>query len=102
MTTVEQLPDVPSPSPVTETRGRWIQDWRPEDLTFWKATGSRVARRNLIFSIFSEHVGFSIWSLWSVFVLFLTPAYGISADPKQAAAEKFLLTTIPTALGAGV
>ena len=46
--------------------------------------------------------GFSIWSLWSVFVLFLTPAYGISADPKQAAAEKFLLTTLPTALGSGV
>ncbi len=50
-------------------------------------------------SIFSEHIGFSVWSLWSVFVLFLTPAYGFSADPKQAAAEKFLLTTLPTALG---
>ena len=34
--------------------------------------------------------------------LFLTPAYGISHDLKTAAAEKFLLTTLPTALGAGV
>lgn len=84
------------------TRGRWIDDWRPEDEGFWKLIGSRVARRNLIFSIFSEHIGFSIWSLWSVFVLFLTPAYGISTDPKHAAAEKFLLTTLPTALGAAV
>jgi NNP family nitrate/nitrite transporter-like MFS transporter len=73
-----------------------------EDAGFWAETGARIARRNLIFSIFSEHVGFSIWSLWSVFVLFLTPAYGISADPKTAAAEKFLLTILPTALGAAV
>src|SRR4051794_26093721 len=84
------------------TSGKWIQDWRPEDPTFWEATGKKVARRNLIFSIFSEHVGFSVWSLWSVLVLFMTPAYGFSADPKHMAAEKFLLTTMPTALGAVV
>ena len=89
-----------TPAPARE--GKWITDWRPEDRAFWERTGSRVALRNLAFSVFSEHIGFSIWSLWSVFVLFLTPAYGISADPKQAAAEKFLLTTLPTALGAGV
>jgi NNP family nitrate/nitrite transporter-like MFS transporter len=50
---------------------------------------AKIARRNLVFSIFTEHMGFSTWSLWSVVVLFLTPAYGISADPKQDAAEKF-------------
>src|SRR3954447_19545883 len=82
--------------------GKWIQDWRPEDPAFWEVTGKKTARRNLIFSIFSEHVGFSVWSLWSVLVLFMTPAYGFSADPKHAAAEKFLLTTLPTALGAAV
>ena len=82
--------------------GRWITEWHPEDAGFWARAGSRVARRNLVFSIFAEHVGFSVWSLWSVFVLFLTPAYGISPDPKTAAAEKFLLTTLPTAFGAGV
>ena len=81
--------------------GRWITDWRPEDAGFWERAGARVARRNLILSVFSEHVGFSVWSLWSVFVLFLTPSYGISHDLKTAAAEKFLLTTLPTALGAG-
>jgi len=105
MTTVEQTNATQSqlPSdPKADTRGRWIQDWRPEDLAFWKRTGSSVARRNLVFSIFSEHIGFSIWSLWSVFVLFLTPEYGLSHDLKTAAAQKFLLTTLPTALGAGV
>jgi NNP family nitrate/nitrite transporter-like MFS transporter len=81
---------------------RWIEDWRPEDRQFWAGGGRRVALRNLLVSIFTEHIGFSVWSLWSVFVLFLTPAYGISHDPKTAAAEKFLLTTLPTALGAGV
>jgi NNP family nitrate/nitrite transporter-like MFS transporter len=80
----------------------WIDDWDPEDTGFWERAGARVARRNLIFSIFSEHIGFSVWSLWSVLVLFLTPAYGISHDAKTAAAEKFLLTTLPTALGACV
>jgi NNP family nitrate/nitrite transporter-like MFS transporter len=83
-------------------RGRWIEDWHPDDPAFWAAGGRRVALRNLLVSVFTEHIGFSVWSLWSVFVLFLTPAYGISADPRTAAAEKFLLTTLPTALGAGV
>jgi NNP family nitrate/nitrite transporter-like MFS transporter len=85
-----------------ERQGRWLTDWRPEDESFWRLSGARIARRNLLLSVFSEHIGFSVWSLWSVFVLFLTPAYGLSADPKHAAAEKFLLTTLPTALGAGV
>jgi NNP family nitrate/nitrite transporter-like MFS transporter len=81
--------------------GRRIAGWQPEDPGFWARDGARVARRNLVFSILAEHVGFSVWSLWSVLVLFLTPAYGISPDLKTAVAEKFLLTTLPTALGAG-
>ena len=74
-------------------RPHWIDDWRPEDATFWAEGGERVARRNLIFSIFSEHIGFSVWTLWSVFVLFLGPNYGF--DPSQ----KFLLTTVPAGVG---
>jgi NNP family nitrate/nitrite transporter-like MFS transporter len=85
------------PAQPAAPHGTWIEDWRPEDPRFWESTGKKVARRNLFFSIFSEHVGFSIWSLWSVLVLFLPePVFGI--DP----AGKFLLTTLPTALGAFV
>jgi len=75
-------------------RSHRIDDWRPEDPAFWEARGERVARRNLVFSILAEHVGFSVWSLWAVFVLFLGPAYGF--DP----AQKFLLTALPAAVGA--
>ena len=91
-------PTTTTPPPVHAAgRSHWIEDWRPEDPEFWETTGQPIARRNLFFSVFSEHIGFSIWSLWSVLVLFLPePVFGI--DP----AGKFLLTTLPTALGAFV
>ncbi len=53
------------PSDGTRT-GRWIDDWRPEDEKFWAETGAPVAKRNLIWSIFAEHLGFSVWLIWSV------------------------------------
>jgi MFS transporter, NNP family, nitrate/nitrite transporter len=81
---------------VPQRRGRWIDDWRPEDPTFWAEGGARVARRNLIFSIFAEHLGFSIWTMWSVMVLFLGPAYHV--DP----AGKFLLTAVPALVGSAL
>ena len=34
-------------------KGRWIADWRPDDPVFWESRGRKVARRNLIFSIFA-------------------------------------------------
>lgn len=74
--------------------GRWIEQWDPEDETFWEARGERIARRNLVFSILSEHIGFSIWTLWSVLVLFMGPEYGI--DP----AGKFFLVAMATLVGA--
>ncbi|MDT9681304.1 nitrate/nitrite transporter [Streptomyces sp. TRM76323] len=74
--------------------GRWIQEWDPEDETFWKEKGERVANRNLLFSVISEHIGFSIWTLWSVMVLFMGPEYGI--DP----AGKFFLIAVATLVGA--
>ena len=73
--------------------GRWIDDWNPEDAGFWASTGARIANRNLWFSIFSEHVGFSIWTMWSVLVLFMGPEYGIDT------AGKFFLVAVPTLVG---
>ncbi|MFD5654140.1 MFS transporter [Streptomyces sp. NPDC127039] len=76
--------------------GRWIEYWDPENETFWQETGRRTARRNLCFSVLSEHIGFSVWTLWSVLVLFMGPEYGLSA------ADKFLLTSVVTLVGAVV
>ncbi|MER8185427.1 nitrate/nitrite transporter [Kitasatospora sp. NPDC094015] len=76
--------------------GRWIQEWDPEDTEFWERSGRRTANRNLIFSVLSEHIGFSIWSLWSVMVLFMGPGYHV--DP----AGKFFLVAMPTLVGAFV
>lgn len=45
---------------------RWITKWNPEDTEFWQASGKRIARRNLIWGILCETLGFSIWLVWSV------------------------------------
>ena len=37
----------------------WISDWHPEDTKFWGSKGKFIARRNLIWSIVAEHIGFS-------------------------------------------
>ena len=74
-------------------RGRWIDHWEPEDPGFWEMTGKRIANRNLWFSILSEHIGFSMWTVWSVLVLFMGKAYAI--DP----AGKFFLVSLPALVG---
>ncbi|MFC8985939.1 nitrate/nitrite transporter [Streptomyces sp. NPDC014603] len=81
---------------MTAPSGRWIQQWDPEDETFWNRTGQRIARRNLLFSVLSEHIGFSVWTMWSVLVLFMGPEYGLTP------ADKFLLTSVVTLVGAVV
>ena len=76
------------------SRNRNIQHWDAEDVDAWEGGGSRIARRNLVFSIVAEHVGFSIWSIWSVMVLFMPQAtYHIDA------AGKFYLVAMPTLVG---
>ncbi|MFE9562503.1 MFS transporter [Streptomyces sp. NPDC006487] len=78
-------------------RGKaWITEWDPEDEVFWERTGRRVARRNLWLSVLSEHIGFSVWSMWSVLVLFMSPDIGFDFTK----AEKFLLVVTPTLVGA--
>ncbi len=83
--------------------GHWIDDWRPEDPAFWEATGKPIARRNLIFSIFAEHVGFSVWMLWSIVVVQMTA--GSHGHPSASgwaltASQALCLVAVPSGVGA--
>ncbi|MEU1512166.1 nitrate/nitrite transporter [Streptomyces sp. NPDC005811] len=91
----DTAPPSPTVSP-TKKGSRWIEEWDPENETFWNDKGEKTARRNLVFSVLSEHIGFSIWTMWSVLVLFMGPEYGLTP------ADKFLLTSMVTLVGAVV
>src|SRR5437588_13122772 len=78
-------------------RDRKIEHWDAEDVEAWEAGGYKVSKRNLIWSIFAEHVGFSVWSIWSVMVLFMPQnVYHIDA------AGKFYLVAVQTLVGAAM
>lgn len=65
------------------TRSQRISDWDPEDVAAWDVGNRAIARRNLIWSIATAHVAFSIWYLWSVMVLFMpVSTYGFSTGDK--------------------
>ncbi len=74
--------------------GRWIDDRRPEDPAFWDGGGRQVAHRNLVWSIFAEHLGFSVWLIWSVSSAFLV-AQGFAFDARQL----FVLVALPHLVG---
>jgi NNP family nitrate/nitrite transporter-like MFS transporter len=79
---------------VTAKGGTWIDDWRPEDEAFWENGGKKIARRNLIWSIFAEHLGFSVWLLWSVSAAMLLST-GFNYTPQQL----FFLVAVPNLVG---
>ena len=79
------------------SRAHWIDRWEPEDPGFWESTGKRIARRNLVFSIFAENIGFSIWVLWTIVVINLANA-GIDLS----LAEQFWLTAVPNLIGSAL
>ena len=72
-----------------------ILHWNPEDEGFWAKTGKRIATRNLVFSIFVEFLGFSVWQVWSAVAAKL-PAIGFSFDVNQL----FWLAALPGLSGA--
>ncbi len=72
----------------------WIAEWHPEDEHFWKSTGQFVARRNLVWSIVAEHLGFSIWLVWSIVATKLPQAgFHYTTD------ELFQLVALPGLIG---
>jgi MFS transporter, NNP family, nitrate/nitrite transporter len=72
----------------------WISEWNPEDEKFWESKGKFVARRNLIWSILAEHLGFSIWLVWSIIATKLSQVgFNYTTD------QLFQLVALPGLIG---
>ncbi len=72
-----------------------LEEWSPEDKSFWEDKGRRIARRNLWISIPALLLAFSVWMVWSVVVARL-PAIGFDFTP----GELFWLAALPGLSGA--
>ena len=80
---------------MSKEHSTWITDWNPEDEKYWEAKGKAVARRNLIWSIVAENIGFSMWQIWSIAATKL-PAAGFHYTTDQL----FQLVALPGLVGA--
>jgi MFS transporter, NNP family, nitrate/nitrite transporter len=97
----DQLPGSPGsnrdrkgPCLMSKRNRSWISDWNPENKRFWESTGKYIARRNLIWSVVAEHLGFSIWLLWSIVTTKL-PQAGFHYTTDQL----FQLVALPGLIG---
>ncbi|ORB64066.1 MFS transporter [Mycobacterium shinjukuense] len=71
--------------------------WDPEDPVAWEAGNKTIARRNLLWSVVTVHLGYSVWTLWPVMELFMPQdVYGFTTG------DKFLLGTTATLVGAAM
>ncbi len=70
-------------------------DWRPEDSEFWKQTGERVAKRNLLISIPCLLLAFAVWFIWSAVAVNLNNI-GFNFSTEQL----FMLAAMPGLTGA--
>jgi NNP family nitrate/nitrite transporter-like MFS transporter len=75
-------------------RGRWIDQWDPEDPVFWERTGRAIATKNLALSMFAEHLGFAVWVIWTIVVINL-----VNVGINLTVPELFWLTAVPNLVG---
>ena len=99
-TELSALPQFPEMQEIhTKERGEKtspvLEDWRPEDETFWKEKGAKIANRNLWISIPALLLAFSVWMVWSVVVAKL-PSIGFEYTTDQL----FWLAALPGLSGA--
>ncbi|WP_297082854.1 nitrate/nitrite transporter [uncultured Demequina sp.] len=90
--TVQDKAGVSDVEPGVIGKGRWIERWTPENEMFWEATGKKIAFRNLVFSIVAEHIGFSVWLLWSIVVVRMYGTFDDSGALVTAGANGWALT----------
>ncbi|MDV6316318.1 MFS transporter [Idiomarina sp. HP20-50] len=72
-----------------------LDDWRPEDKTFWEEKGKRIATRNLWISIPNLFLAFAVWTIWSILVVKM-PQLGFPYSSNQL----FWLAALPALSGA--
>ena len=72
-----------------------LDDWRPEDKSFWDAKGKRIATRNLWISIPCLFLAFAVWTIWSILVVKM-PSLGFPYSSN----ELFWLAALPALSGA--
>jgi NNP family nitrate/nitrite transporter-like MFS transporter len=98
---LEKLPELPEMQEIHEAKHvgvlgpHLIEDWRPEDKTFWESKGRAIARRNLLISIPALLLSFAVWMVWSVVVAKL-PSIGFTYSTNQL----FWLAALPGLSGA--
>lgn len=98
---LRKLPELPEMQPIHEPKhegvlgSHLLDDWRPEDRTFWESQGRAIAKRNLWLSIPSLSLSFAVWMVWSVVVAKL-PAVGFKLSTDQL----FWLAALPALSGA--
>src|SRR3989337_3679254 len=72
----------------------WLQKWEPEDLQFWKETGSKIAWRTLTITTITLVLSFATWFLMSALVVRL-PNIGF----EYTAMQLFWLAAMPGLAG---
>ncbi|WP_067723358.1 MFS transporter [Nocardia yamanashiensis] len=90
-----------------QKRGRWLKTWEPDDAEFWENGGKQTARKNLIFSVFAENLGFSVWVIWGSIVTAMGAAgfdflAGLGKGNPTAVSNALILTSTPTLVGAAL
>ncbi|WP_067817554.1 MFS transporter [Nocardia inohanensis] len=90
-----------------QKRGRWLKTWEPDNAEFWENGGKQTARKNLIFSVFAENLGFSIWVIWGSIVTAMGAAgfdflAGLGKGNPTAVSNALILTSTPTLVGAAL
>ncbi|MBF6163554.1 NarK/NasA family nitrate transporter [Streptomyces gardneri] len=88
-------------------RGRWLDHWDPDNVKFWESGGAKTARKNLLFSVFAENLGFSVWVIWGTVVTSMGAAgfgflAGLGQGNPTAVSNALLLTSTPTLVGAAL
>ncbi|MBO1750628.1 MFS transporter [Actinotalea sp. BY-33] len=83
------------PTALAYRRGRWIDNWDPENHEQWTTVGRPTARRNLGFSMVAEFLGFAMLALWGIVTPQL-PAAGFAYTADQL----FWLIALPGLTGA--